>query len=174
VSVLFVYDLARGAPVDVKQFVGRWVPIDERQLLRLGRDNCTLGEDAVVGRKVFDRGGKFRIVLGPLENDSFRQFLPGARGLVQLRDLVMLYVRDPLEFDVELILAKPPVLRLGSSADRASRLGLDSWLRASDSRETSMIVQVPSETSSSNADANAAAPAPSPPAHGGQTHGLAR
>jgi type VI secretion system protein ImpH len=164
-----------GAPVDVKQFVGRWVTIDERQLLRLGRENCTLGEDAVIGRRVFDRGGKFRIVLGPLENDAFRQFLPGARGLTQLRDLVSLYVRDPLEFDVELILAKPPVLRLGSSADRASRLGLDSWLRASDTRETSMIVQVPSETSSSAAEANDnAAPALATSAQGGAPHGLAR
>jgi predicted component of type VI protein secretion system len=63
---------------------------------------------------------------------------------------VSFYVRDPLEFDVELILApgETPSLRLAARPDDASRLGLDSWLTVNADRETRVIVPVPSVTSS--------------------------
>lgn len=139
-----------GATVSVDQFVGRWVSIEERQLLRLGVANTTLGEDATVGRKVFDRGGKFRVILGPLRRKAFEELQPGKPGLELLREVVTLYVRDPLEFDVELILApgEAPSMRLGSSPKDASRLGFDSWLTVGADREVHMIVQVPQATSS--------------------------
>jgi hypothetical protein len=76
-----------GAPVNVDQFVGRWVAIEERQLLRLGVANTTLGEDATVGRKVFDRGGKFRVILGPLRRKAFEELQPGKAGLELLREV---------------------------------------------------------------------------------------
>lgn len=161
--------LLQGAAVGVEQFVGRWVTIDERQLLRLGVANCTLGQDATIGRKVFDRGGKFRLVLGPLRRAAFQQFLPGGKGLDQLRDLVLFYVRDPLEFDVELILApgETPALRLSSRPGDASRLGLDSWVTVNADRETRVIVPVPMNT-------NASAPAPDTATAEGASHGIAR
>ncbi len=148
-----------GAKVSVDQFVGRWVSIEERQLLRLGVANTTLGEDATVGRKVFDRGGKFRVILGPLRRKAFEELQPGKPGLELLREVVTLYVRDPLEFDVELILApgEAPSMRLGGSPKDASRLGFDSWLTVGADREVHMIVQVPQATSST---AQSAAEAP--------------
>lgn len=161
--------LLLGAAVGVEQFVGRWVTIDERQLLRLGVANCTLGQDATIGRKVFDRGGKFRLVLGPMRRAAFQQFLPGGKGLDQLRDLVLFYVRDPLEFDVELILApgETPALRLSSRPGDASRLGLDSWVTVNADRETRVIVPVPMNT-------NASAPITDNATAEGASHGIAR
>ncbi len=143
----------RGANVAVDQFVGRWVTIEERQLLRLGRANCTLGEDATVGRKVFDRGGKFRLILGPLRRKAFEALQPGKPGLELLREVVTLYVRDPLEFDVELILApgEAPSMRLSGSTEDGSQLGRNSWLTVGADREVHMIVQVPQTTSSTAA-----------------------
>ncbi len=143
-----------GAAVNIDQFVGRWVSIEERQLLRLGVANTTLGEDATVGRKVFDRGGKFRVVLGPLRRKAFEELQPGKAGLELLREVVTLYVRDPLEFDVELILApgEAPSMRLAGSRKDASRLGFDSWLTVGADREVHMIVQVPQATSSTAAE----------------------
>lgn len=172
--------ILQGAGVDIEQFVGRWVTIDARQLVRLGVANTTLGEDMVIGRRVFDRGGKFRLILGPLRRKAFQRFLPGGDGLVQLREVVSFYVRDPLEFDVELILApgETPALRLASRPDDASRLGLDSWLTVNADRETRVIVPVPSVTSSAAGDSAPAdgtlAPKASPPPQGGAAHGAAR
>ena len=167
-----------GAPVAVEQFVGRWVTIEERQLLRLGVANTTLGVDASMGRRVFDRGGKFRLVLGPLKRKAFQRFLPGGDGLAQIRDLVTFYVRDPLEFDLELILApgETPSLRLSATAGEASRLGLDSWVTVGADRETRVIVPVPVGNEVSGE--HGAAPAnddSAPPALEGQTaHGTSR
>lgn len=154
--------ILEGAGVSVEQFVGRWVSIDERQLFRLGVSNCTLGEDATIGRKVFDRGGKFRLVLGPLRRNAFQQFLPGSKGLDALRDLVLFYVRDPLEFDVELILApgETPAMRLSSRPGDGSRLGLDSWVTVNADRETRVIVPVPMASSSAATPANTETAAP--------------
>lgn len=154
--------ILEGAGVSVEQFVGRWVTIDERQLFRLGVSNCTLGEDATIGRKVFDRGGKFRLVLGPLRRNAFQQFLPGSKGLDALRDLVLFYVRDPLEFDVELILApgETPSMRLSSRPGDGSRLGLDSWVTVNADRETRVIVPVPMNSSSAATPANTETAAP--------------
>ncbi|MBL8603490.1 MAG: type VI secretion system baseplate subunit TssG [Myxococcales bacterium] len=143
--------ILNGAAVGIEQFVGRWVTIDERQLVRLGVANTTLGEDMVIGRRVFDRGGKFRLILGPLRRRAFQRFLPGGDGLAQLREIVTFYVRDPLDFDVELILApgETPALRLSSKRDESSRLGLDTWVSVNADKETRVIVPVPSITSSS-------------------------
>lgn len=158
-----------GAAVSVEQFVGRWVTIDERQLFKLGIANCSLGIDATIGRRVFDRGGKFRLVLGPLRRAAFQQFLPGGAGLDRLRDIVLFYVRDPLEFDVELILApgETPALRLSSRPGEGSRLGLDSWVTVNADRETRVIVPVPMNT-------NTSAPADAATEEGASVHGIAR
>lgn len=166
-------DVLLGAKVAVEQFVGRWVTIEERQLLRLGVINTTLGVDATIGRRVFDRGGKFRLVLGPMKRKVFQRFLPGGDGLTQLKDLVTFYVRDPLDFDVELILApgETPSLRLSSNPDEASRIGLDSWLTVGADRETRVIVPVPLNTIS-GADPVETPPDPDDP--GGAPHGTAR
>lgn len=141
-------DVLTGAPVNIEQFVGRWVTIDEKQLLKLGVVNTTLGVDATVGRKVFDRGGKFRLILGPLKRAAFQRFLPGGDALPRLRELVTFYTRDPLEFDLELVLApgETPSLRLSSREDGASRLGLDTWVTVGADRETRVIVPVPLQT----------------------------
>lgn len=147
-------DVLNGAKVAVDQFVGRWVTIEERQLLRLGRANSTLGEDATVGRKVFDRGGKFRLILGPMRRRAFEALQPGKEGLERLREVVTLYVRDPLEFDVELILApgEAPSMRLSGNTSDGSQLGRNSWLTVGADREVHMIVQVPQATTSSTAE----------------------
>jgi len=166
-----------GAPVSVEQFVGRWVTIEERQLLRLGIANTTLGVDATIGRRVFDRGGKFRLVLGPLKRKAFQRFLPGGDGLAQIKELVTFYVRDPLEFDLELILApgETPSLRLSAAPGEGSRLGLDSWVTVGADRETRVIVPVPvgNEVSGEHG-ATPANDDSAPKALEGQVHGTAR
>ncbi len=170
-------EVLAGAPVSIEQFVGRWVTIEERQLLRLGVANTTLGVDATIGRRVFDRGGKFRIVLGPLKRAAFQRFLPGGDALAQIRELVTFYVRDPLEFDLELVLApgETPSLRLSARAGEGSRLGLDSWVTVGADRETRVIVPVPTNTTFSGDDgASPANDQPAPQALGGPVHGTAR
>ncbi len=93
------------APVRLEEFAARWREIPTDQCTQLGRRFSLLGEDAVAGAKVWDCATRFRIVIGPLPESRYRQFLPNGAAYGELADLVSLYVGP--EFDWELV----PVLQ---------------------------------------------------------------
>jgi type VI secretion system protein ImpH len=94
-------------PAAVEQFVGEWVTLPDanRFCLNRSRETSALGLTAVLGRRVWLRNHKFRIVLGPLSREQFQGLLPGSHGVAELAALVRSYVGDELEWDMRLILA---------------------------------------------------------------------
>ncbi|WP_187326015.1 type VI secretion system baseplate subunit TssG, partial [Pseudomonas syringae group genomosp. 3] len=70
------------------------------QLNRLGRANSRLAYDAVLGSRVPDRGGKFRIHIKQLDWKCFHDFLPMCPDYPPLGALVRFTLRDPLDYDV--------------------------------------------------------------------------
>jgi type VI secretion system protein ImpH len=125
-----------GKETRVIPFFGQWLTLQEDQQSRMGRSgafNC-LGIDTVVGRNVWDDQSKFRVRIGPLGLDEFLDFLPGGRLVDELMDLIRLFVRGELDFDVQLVLkaADVPWCRLSSDPASAARLGQTSWLRSQD------------------------------------------
>ena len=114
-----------GLKVEVTQYVGRWVTLKDSQRCALGRRNSELGVNCLAGRRVRDRQGKFRVTLGPVGFKQYLEFLPSSSAYRTLLDLVRLYLIDPLDFDVEVVLrgdevSAPP---LGSRCSQLS--GLD-------------------------------------------------
>ncbi|MEA5114056.1 MAG: type VI secretion system baseplate subunit TssF [Geobacteraceae bacterium] len=92
--------------ITVIQCVKRTVAIPENQQMRLDIGNNTLDVDAVLGPAVEDRMGKMRIRIGPLSWDDYNSLLPGTPRYEQLARLVDLYLLDPLEVDLELVLGE--------------------------------------------------------------------
>lgn len=137
-------DLLGPAGVEVVQFVGGWTRIEQPQRMLLGRQNHRLGDSAVIGTKIFDRTSRFRIVLGPFGDASYRRFLPGGDRLPALVDVVRTFVRDPLECELEIILAEgaAPAFTLTAQAAAAARLGRETWLRRQ-AGERRLTVDVP-------------------------------
>jgi len=119
-----VGDLFR-VPARVEEFVGEWVEIPHANRSRLGRANCSMGVDALVGTRTWLCTGKFRLVLGPLPRARFESFLPGTRDLAELSEMVRTYAGDALTWDLRLVLARPEwrAMELGRS-----RLGWGSWI----------------------------------------------
>jgi len=115
-------------PLRIEQFVGHWMPLPDDIVSHIGRaaDNNRMGSSLVLGRKIWDCQHQFRIVLGPLNFDDYRRFMPGGRSLIRLLAWVRMYVGLALEWEVQLILKKEemPLLRLGAG----NRLGWDTWL----------------------------------------------
>jgi len=107
-------------PVTVIENVGRWVPMPTRQGLG-GR--LRLGQNTTVGERVYDRSGKFRLCLGPMDVEQYLALLPGGDDAEALAQMVRLYAPDPLDFDVELRIRSEelPETRLGATS---ARLGL--------------------------------------------------
>lgn len=143
-----LFDYWDGIPVDVRQFVGQWVPLEEADQNRFGLVNCGLGVDLTIGDQVYDLGGAFNVVIGPVDWETYLSFVPGGFRFNQTRALVKLYCCDPLAFTFELKLrpGEVPELRLSSDAG-AGALGLTSWVRTGDLGETSVTFTANEETS---------------------------
>lgn len=119
-------------PVAVRQFHGRWLALLDAEQTRLHGAGAgqypQLGRDAVVGDRVWDVGGKFRLRLGPLGGPQFRQLLPDGPLLARVGDLTRAYVGVELDFDVQLVLEAAAVPPCRLAADCGPRLGWSAWL----------------------------------------------
>ncbi len=140
-------DLGR-AKVSMKQYSGGWSPLDAEQRMGLGQVNHRLGVDAVLGIECFDRAGKATVVIGPL-GDNFRRFLADGDLYPVICELLGVMMVEPLELELDLVLApqaRPP-FNLGEP--EGGRLGFDAWLssRAGAADETHLRVKLPPDLS---------------------------
>ncbi|HJZ87856.1 MAG TPA: type VI secretion system baseplate subunit TssG [Polyangia bacterium] len=114
-------------PIRVRGNMGRWIMIPPDQKALLGVQSMLLGEDFVIGNKTFDVSGKFRVVVGPCDYETFESFLPGGAGLQQLHNAVEAALPAPFDYEVEVRLraeCRPP-FRL--STPKPNRLGYTAW-----------------------------------------------
>jgi type VI secretion system protein ImpH len=113
----------------VEQFVGRWFNLPPDCSSSLGAANVTLGADAVMGERVWQRDLRMRLTLGPMRRDKLRRFLPGGAAAPALRDLLSMMTGVTLEYELRLALRADEVrgTTLSDGADGVS-LGWDSYL----------------------------------------------
>jgi type VI secretion system protein ImpH len=130
-------------------FVGQWIqlPLEyqsclkRRDLAALARTGAPLrspvasdprlGRNTVVGSRIWEVQGRFRVRLGPLSFDQFQHYLPVGAQYRRLAHLVRLYAGATFDFDVQPVLEgkEVPWCRFGEKGPRAPRLGWNTWLR---------------------------------------------
>jgi len=112
-------------PCRIEEFVRREVVMDEESQLRLGWSNNILGEDSVLGSRIEDDLGKFRICFGPASPDALETLMPGGEKHLAMVELATMGAGAldwdiSFEFDAETLAETGLGLtRLG----RSSRLG---------------------------------------------------
>lgn len=115
-------------PVRVESFQSAWLPLPASDFTRLGDGQRTaeLGKSALLGKRVWSRQHKFRVVFGPLDLADYERLLPGGLSLHRLIPIVRNYAGDALIWDVNLVLRANdvPPTRLGGYG----RLGWTTWL----------------------------------------------
>jgi len=129
-------------PVRIEQFRGRWAWLARDELTVLGSRAlpdgafAQLGVSAVVGERMWDVQGSFRIRVGPVNYRQFIALMPGGKELAQLVDLTRLFVGGTFSFDMQLTLAKEevPFLELASEGAYVPRLGWNTWLKRDEYR----------------------------------------
>ncbi len=138
-----------GRPVQVEQFHGHWLWLTLDQRSRMpSKDEpqgrfCELGVNSVVGERVWDVQGSFRLAIGPLSYAQFVRFMPTGDELLRLAQLTRLYVGADLYFDVQLTLAKEeiPACEMaqegGQEGAYVPRLGWNTWLKSRPARRDS-------------------------------------
>ncbi|AXA58045.1 type VI secretion system baseplate subunit TssG [Pseudomonas thivervalensis] len=117
------------AELNLEQCIERHVDILDEQRNRLGSANSLLSQDLMLGERVRDRSGKFRIHIGELDWQRFHEFLPIGSGYQPLCSLVRFTLRDPLEYDIRLVLREQEIRELCIGEQNTCRLGWTSWLR---------------------------------------------
>jgi type VI secretion system protein ImpH len=133
-----------GVAVRVEQNVGHWMPLDTAERSRLARHGQpALGRGVVLGARVWDVQHKFRIVLGPLDFDAYRRFLPGEPALARLKAMVRQYVGFEFAWDLRLVLAQVEVPRWRLGADLGvGQPGRTAWLGRRRSVANDLILAV--------------------------------
>lgn len=115
-------------PIQVREFIAHWMRIPKGDRVRLGGDsmNGHLGQDTIIGERVWQRQDKFQVRLGPLSLEKYESFLPTGKSFDALVSAVRNYVGIEYLWEVNLILEKEekPVTCLGKSGV----LGWTSWL----------------------------------------------
>ena len=125
-SVLRYY--FKHAELNLEQCIERRVDVLGEQRNRLGSANSLLSQDLVLGEQVRDRSGKFRIHISELDWQRFHEFLPIGIGYQPLCSLVRFTLRDPLEYDIRLVLRRQDIRELCIGEQNICRLGWTSWL----------------------------------------------
>lgn len=116
-----------GIDVEISEWIGTWLPLDDSERTALGRRSSALGSDTILGKMVYTINERFRIRIRCRDLAEYESFLPGAPLSKELADLVFYYVGYRQDFEVELGLEerKAPALQLG----KVGKLGLTGWLR---------------------------------------------
>jgi len=115
-------------PVELDAMIGDWLPITERYhcLLGIDRENASLGQNAILGAKVWDVQNRFRLRIGPMPFKRYCDFLPTAESFAKLVDWVAFYTSFQFRWDLQVSLEaeEVPQTQLGGG----SLLGWTSWL----------------------------------------------
>ena len=113
-----------GIPAKVQEYLGEWLRVPDDFCWRLsGRTTShqglgRLGSGTRVGRHVWERQFKFRIVMGPMSRHQYDRLLPRGSDLPRLVGLVQRYAGLELSWDLQLVLHEPDMqpMQLGTSA----------------------------------------------------------
>jgi len=120
-----------GEPVEVIQFVGRWLSLGPGDQSRLGARgvNNQVRVNLSLGSRVWDERGKFRLRVGPLTFERYTELLPGRPAFRAMVKMARLYIGPEYEFDVQLVLRAQdvPHCRLGAGA-ACPQVRRTSWL----------------------------------------------
>jgi type VI secretion system protein ImpH len=122
-----------GRPVEIRQFVGGWLPLPPEQRTSLpGQGTAgswhTLGGGAVIGVRSWDPHSRIVLRIGPLDRAEFEALLPDQPGYHRLTSLVRAFLTPETGFAVNPVLAGAARFPLRLDGAQPSRLGWNTWI----------------------------------------------
>ncbi|WP_420965348.1 type VI secretion system baseplate subunit TssG [Bradyrhizobium sp. B120] len=124
-------------PARVEEFIWREIDIPVEARWNLGQSGLQLGVDTLAGETMPDVVGKFRLCLGPVNQQQFRSLLPSCATHAILYRLISVILREPLAWDLLLELApgQTPEWTLGEG-----ELGWTTWIDPPKRTESSVLL----------------------------------
>lgn len=116
--------------VRVRHFVGGFVALDEAERMRLARRTAVLGKSSVLGSHIYAPAARFAIELGPVAAGEYPRYVDRGERAELVREVVELLVREPLDYDVELLLGEDALPGFPLRARTGAMLGVATRLRS--------------------------------------------
>jgi type VI secretion system protein ImpH len=125
------------AGVEIEQFFGQWLEMNESDLTNLGLKNGRLGDNAIIGTRIWEQRSKFRVRIGPLPFNKFQGFLPNGSAYPPLNSILKFVSGVEFDFDTQLVLVarQVPGTVLTTRAVRRPMLGWTTWLKTKPFRQ---------------------------------------
>jgi type VI secretion system protein ImpH len=123
-----LHDVLPDVPIELTPCIRRMAKIPVSQRTALGVPGVRLGSSSYLGEEIEDRMGKFRISVGPLDQAGFLRFTPGNPGHGLVVALTEHYLTEPLEYEIELILAANQARTASLGDPVRSVLGVTTWV----------------------------------------------
>jgi type VI secretion system protein ImpH len=114
--------------IHVESFVERFVMISPEQRVKLALENTTLCENFTIGRRVYDRSGRFRVCVGPVDYQDFEELMPGGPHYPTIRKVIEQFSRGILEAELEVTLKEEESPRFQLGNRRGALLGTTTQL----------------------------------------------
>lgn len=115
-------------PVALQEFIGQWIDLEKEDRCQLGRPmpQVKLGQNTVLGERIWVCQQRFRLRIGPLDLPAYRDLLPGGRALCRVVDWVRLYTGHAYSWELQLVIKRDsiPRIRLGQFGN----LGWSTWV----------------------------------------------
>jgi len=135
-------------PVEIDQCLGSWYELEDADRCYLSDDleRNQLGVGSFIGDEVWDQQARFRIRVGPVGLERFKEFLPDSRAMKTFVGFTRFLVGQSMVFDVQVSLRakEVPYFRLDDEGFRSEnrgsgtpvesdsvRLGWMGWLKTS-------------------------------------------
>lgn len=114
-------------PATVVEFVPRWRDLEREDCTRLGRSYATLGQDTVLGGRIYSASDAFRVIVRAQNHADYLSLMPGGTRFAVAAEAIEAFKPTHLEWDlcVELADEHAPPARL----DGKTRLGWSGWVK---------------------------------------------
>jgi type VI secretion system protein ImpH len=131
-NIILERALPEGAALTLEQFVARRVTIEPNDRILLGRQRHQLAATFLIGKSVIDRSGRFRVTVGPVDQETYEALMPGGARHEALRDIILQFVPPNIEPELELLMSggTAACFQLGSA--KSSSLGVSTRIPLKD------------------------------------------
>lgn len=112
--------------VEMKSLIGRWLNVQPEDHTRLGNVNHRLGDEATLGKKIWDQQAVIELVLGSVDMQRRSKLLPGGEEHQQLKDLIAWICERRCDCKVTLLCLPDPeknATQLSRQLNLTNRLG---------------------------------------------------
>ncbi len=123
-----VSDVMEKVPVEIRQCSNRTVRLPKEVQMALGQSRAAIGEGALLGHQLQESNGTFELQIGPMAYSRFDQLLQDVDQWDQLRQLVRLYLTQPLRCELIFLLNCADFSSCKTGLNNWGQLGRNAWL----------------------------------------------